>query len=220
MKSLLNTFDFHVAPVLNPDGYEFTRSNNRMWRKTRSNYGGALCRGADPNRNFGFHWNTGGSSSLCTSDTYMGVSAFSEPETKAISDYYKSIADRTEAYISLHSYSQLVLIPYGTNVNNSPRVPDHDNHMRVGRLVEAAIARRYGTQFETGNIVEILYVASGASVDYAKGEHDTTLAYTFELRDTGRYGFLLPPEQIIPSSLEFIDGLLVLANDLKAQLKL
>jgi len=120
----------------------------------------------------------------------------------------------------LHSYSQLLLIPYGTNVNGRPRVPDHDNHMRVGRLIENAIARRYGTQFETGNIVEILYVASGGSIDWIKGIHDTTLAYTFELRDTGRNGFILPPDQIIPSSLELIDGLIVMANDLKTQLKL
>lgn len=66
---------------------------------------------------------------------------------------------------------------------------------RVGKLVEAAIAKRYNTQFETGNIVEILYVASGASVDWMKGVHDTKLAYTFELRDTGRYG--MSPEFIL-----------------------
>jgi len=214
LRGLLNTFDFHVAPVINPDGYAYTRTD-RLWRKTRSNYAGGLCRGADPNRNFGFQWNTGGSSSVCSSDTFMGVAAFSEPETFSTAAYLDTIKDRVSAYISLHSYSQLILIPYG---NNLGRVPDHDNHMRVGGLVERAIAGRYGTQFETGNIVEMLYVASGASVDYMKGTHDTTLAYTFELRDTGRYGFILPPAQIIPSALEFIDGLLVLGNDLKVQL--
>lgn len=31
-------------------------------------------------------------------------------------------------------------------------------------------------------------------------------------------GFLLPPDQIVPSSLEFIDGLVALAGDLKVQL--
>jgi len=219
LKSLLNTFDFHIAPVLNPDGYTYTRTNDRMWRKTRSNYAGALCRGADPNRNFGFMWNTGGASAICSSETYRGVNAFSESEAKAIADYYTTIQGRAAAYLSLHSYSQLVLIPYGTNINGNPRIPDHQNHMRVGNLVKQAIAQKSGTQFTVGNIVEILYVASGASVDWAKGVHDTTLAYTFELRDTGRYGFLLPPDQIVPSALEFIDGLVALANDLKVQLE-
>lgn len=32
-------------------------------------------------------------------------------------------------------------------------------------------------------------------------------------------GFLLPPDQIVPSSLEFIDGLVALAGDLKVQLE-
>jgi len=58
-------------------------------------------------------------------------------------------------------------------------------------------------------------VASGASVDYMKGTHDTDVAYTFEMRDTGRYGFVLPPDQIIPSSLEFIDGLRAIGERLK-----
>lgn len=33
--TLINTIDIWVAPSLNPDGYEFTRSSNRLWRKTR-----------------------------------------------------------------------------------------------------------------------------------------------------------------------------------------
>jgi len=214
-RSLLANFDFEVLPVFNPDGYTYSRNTDRMWRKTRSNFASGTCRGADANRNFGFGWGTGGSSSVCSSDTYMGVSAFSEPETKAVSDYLNTIKDRVEAYISLHSYSQLILIPYGTSLG---RVPDHDNHMRVAGLVEDAIARRFNTQFVSGNIVELLYVASGASVDWMKGVHDTTLSYTFELRDTGRYGFLLPPAQILPSSQEFVDGLIALVNDLDQQI--
>jgi hypothetical protein len=60
-------------------------------------------------------------------------------------------------------------------------------------------------------------VASGASVDYMKGTHDTDLAYTFEMRDTGRYGFVLPPNQIVDSSLEFLDGLIAITDALKKQ---
>ena len=48
--------NFHLLPLANPDGYEFT-NEDRFWRKTRS-YHGSIdgCRGVDPNRNFDFHF--------------------------------------------------------------------------------------------------------------------------------------------------------------------
>jgi hypothetical protein len=207
----LDQFNFYIIPVVNPDGYEYSRTNDRLWRKTRSNLAGGLCLGADPNRNFAFGWNTGGSSNQPCSDTYMGVSASSEPEVAALSALLDELSATTVFYLSLHSYSQLILIPYGTNLG---RVPDHAQHMTVGNAAATAIRRRYNTAFTPGNIVELLYVASGASVDYSKGRHDTDLTYTFEMRDTGRYGFVLPPEQITPSCLEFMDGLNVILQSL------
>jgi hypothetical protein len=97
----------------------------------------------------------GGSSNQPCSDTYMGVSAFSEPETEAASKLLDSIT-RSEGiafYLSLHSYSQLILIPYGTNLG---RVPDHQQHMTIGNAAATAIRRRFGTEFTPGNIVELL----------------------------------------------------------------
>ena len=58
-------------------------------------------------------------------------------------------------------------------------------------------------------------VASGGSMDWVKGTYNTNLTLTFEMRDTGRYGFLLPPEQIVPSSLEFLDGFQVIVDALR-----
>lgn len=83
-----------------------------MWRKTRVPYG-KNCFGADPNRNWGFHFADGGSSNDPCSDTYHGPAAFSEPSTKSLSQYISTISGDLVAYIGLHSYSQLLLIPYG-----------------------------------------------------------------------------------------------------------
>lgn len=84
-----------------------------MWRKTRTPYG--LCFGADPNRNWGYRWNTGGSSSLTCSDVYHGPRPFSEPSTLALAEYISGVAENDDlvAYISFHSFSQMFLIPYG-----------------------------------------------------------------------------------------------------------
>jgi len=207
----LDNFNFVIAPMLNPDGYEYSRSSDRMWRKTRSVAPGSTCRGADPNRNFAFDWNTGGSSNMPCSDTFMGVSALSEPEVSSTATFVSTLGDDLVFYLSLHSYSQLILISYGTNRG---RIPDHQRHMTVGTAARNAIRARYGTDFTPGNIVELLYVASGGSGDHVKGIMNPDLAYTFEMRDTGRYGFILPPAQIVPSCLEFMDGFNVILTDL------
>lgn len=70
--------------------------------------------GIDLNRNYDAKWFLGdkmhGASKWCGSETYQGSSAFSEPETKAHSDYMMSI--NPQAYLTIHSYSQAVLFPY------------------------------------------------------------------------------------------------------------
>ena len=37
--SLLDRFNVYILPVVNPDGYEYSRNHDRMWRKTRSRTG-------------------------------------------------------------------------------------------------------------------------------------------------------------------------------------
>lgn len=51
-------------------------------------------------------------------------------------------------------------------------------------------------------------------MDWVKDKLNTNLTITYELRDKGQYGHLLPPEQIYPSALEFMDGLKVLISEL------
>ena len=85
---MLDGLDWYFLPVFNPDGYQFTHEHTRLWRKTRSYHNSLLgCHGTDANRNFGHHWNTGGSSADKCFDTYHGPSAFSEPETAAVRDF-------------------------------------------------------------------------------------------------------------------------------------
>lgn len=84
-------------------------------------------------------------------------------------------------------------------------------------------------------------LASGNSIDWAYDKLNVPLAYTFEFRDQGicytfkfehlrfiryqtlyriitlgRHGFLLPADQIIPNSLEVIDGLFAMVKEAKA----
>lgn len=82
-----------------------------MWRKTRVPYG--TCYGADPNRNWNYYWLSGGASINPCSETYAGPSPFSEPEVRSLSEFIATVANRLVGYISFHSYSQLLMLPFG-----------------------------------------------------------------------------------------------------------
>ena len=110
----LDKVNFYVLPIVNPDGYEYSHSSDRMWRKTRADYRSVSgCKGVDPNRNFGFQWGGAGTSNNKCSEIYRGPSAFSEPETASLRDFIMNSKADFKAYITIHSYSQLWLTPWG-----------------------------------------------------------------------------------------------------------
>ena len=49
---LLTDNEILLAPVINPDGYEYTFKEDRLWRKTRTNTSDPNCFGIDANRNW------------------------------------------------------------------------------------------------------------------------------------------------------------------------
>lgn len=51
-----NKVSIYVIPMVNPDGYEYSHTVDRLWRKTRSRIDGTECVGTDANRNFNSHW--------------------------------------------------------------------------------------------------------------------------------------------------------------------
>ncbi|KFM73828.1 Carboxypeptidase A2, partial [Stegodyphus mimosarum] len=213
VKDLVDHFDWYILPVVNPDGYEFSHNVNRMWRKSRRG-GFIFCRGVDLNRNFGFHWKEGGSSSSPCSETYAGSRAFSEPETKAISDFLSQRKENFIAYLAVHSYSQLWLTPWGWT---SDLPDDYDQMVVVAQEATQALSEVHGTKYRIGSSTNILYVATGGADDWAYGSAGIKYSYTLELRDTGRYGFLLPSEQIIPTGEETFAGIKAMAKAIKRE---
>lgn len=117
--SLLETFDFYILPLINPDGYRHTCNYNRFWRKSRRSFSFITdligCRGIDLNRNWDFHWKEfGGAGFSPCSFIYAGSTPFSEPETKAIKDFINLNPEiNWKFYMSLHSFGQKWMTPYG-----------------------------------------------------------------------------------------------------------
>jgi carboxypeptidase T len=189
-----------VAPMVNPDGHAFTsaRPENRLWRKNRRpNPDGTI--GVDPNRNYGYMWGTldvSTSSHVPADETYVGPRAFSEPEVRAVRDLVAR--ELIGGVLTYHSYSQLVLYPWG--YTSEPIEDDADLLGMRGLAEDMARAIRdvhgetYTPQPSSG-----LYPTAGDTADWTYGEYDAP-SLTVELRPASALdgGFVLPAEQIQP----------------------
>src|SRR3989338_6398399 len=86
-RNLVDFFEFIFVPVLNPDGYEYSRTTSDLyWRKNRRRLDEADSRyfGVDLNRNFPYQFGLdSGSSGSYYDETYRGVTPSSEIETQA-----------------------------------------------------------------------------------------------------------------------------------------
>jgi len=205
----LDKINWYFLPSANPDGYTYCFTDDRLWRKTRSDTGSAAgCKGVDPNRNWGFHWAENGVSFDKCSEVYCGEEAFSEIEMQNIRDFVLTLDPVPVVGWAFHSYSQLWLWPYGYGYDAYP-----ENYKEIEQLaIDAsdALYEVHGTVFDPINSAD-LYPAAGASDDWYKSI-GMRFVFTTELRDTGRYGFVLPKDQIIPSGEEMWAGFSTVVN--------
>ena len=165
--------DWYIMPVSNPDGYEYSHTTDRFWRKTRSSHvsqdlessrtltnflWGETCRGVDMNRNWDFHWGEVGASDDPCHETYAGPRPFSEPETRAISDFIMNRKSKIKLYLTMHAYSQMWLLPWRYT---KKKAGDYDDLMNMGRKAVDALNRVSGTLYQLGPAPSLLYPTSG-----------------------------------------------------------
>ncbi|XP_063698040.1 zinc carboxypeptidase-like [Culicoides brevitarsis] len=210
VRDIAENIDWYIVPVVNPDGFQYSHTSDRMWRKNRKP-SSSFCHGADINRNFGFKWMAMGASGNPCHEAYAGSSEFSEPETVALAAFYSSIAENITAYIDFHSFGQFLMYPYGTS--GAGDISNRKEHIKVGKAMQNKIAERYGTKYVFGNLAETLYEASGCAIDWVKGVYDTPFVFVIEMRDTGTYGFMLPADQIVPNAEEILDSLVTMVQE-------
>ena len=209
VKWLLDYNRVHLVLSTNPDGRLQDEANlNWEWRKnTNNNYctggTGQNGRGADLNRNYPYMWV--GSSYQCD-QTYSGPSAGSEPETVAITNYVASVfpdqkgpspsdpvneLTATGMFIDLHSYSRLVLWPWGYTYDSAP----NDASLRV-MSYKFAYYNGHDPQKSTE-----LYPTNGSTDDWAYGELGVP-GFCFEVGDTFHQSCSAFNNDISPNNIE------------------
>ncbi len=161
-----------VLPMLNVDGNNLVWTRSNMWRKNaRGGYG------VDINRNYPYKWGAcNGSSGWQSSQTYRGPSAASEPETNVLMNLVRRI--QPVFNISYHSYSELVLYPYGCE---GERVEQRNIVEGIGRTLASKLVKDSGRgTYRPGTPWEILYGVDGGDVDWMYNEQGV-IPYVIEL---------------------------------------
>jgi hypothetical protein len=156
-----------VIPMLNVDGNDKVWTDDKFWRKNaRGCPATGACRsgtGVDINRNYPYKWGAcNGASSNAQAEDYRGPSAGSEPETQAMI----RLVDQTRPVfdISYHSYSEVVLYPYGcSGVHAEARAMFED----IGGKLAAALPSDDGVHtYKPGTPWELLYGVDGDDIDW------------------------------------------------------
>jgi len=224
--ALLGSRDVWVIPVENPDGYQYTFTTDRFWRKNRRLNGDGTY-GVDPNRNYPAFWGVDdlGSSPTPNTEIYRGTAPASEPETQAIIAFHA--AHPPVLSVSYHSYSGLVLYPWGYRSGELP--PDLPLYRA---LAGTDFAPAVGDNLPGSTLTYYhpgpgwqLYPTNGEYTDWAYRAHGT-IAFTTELTsgccaDGLYYGFAFPDdsvlvEQVFRDNLPFALALIAAAGDLRA----
>jgi carboxypeptidase T len=217
VRDWLQRGEIWVAPMVNPDGHEFSRTRDRLWRKNRrQNADGSI--GVDPNRNYGYMWGTRNddiSSQVPSDDTYVGPRAFSEPETRAVRNLVAR--ELFSGVLTYHSYSQLILYPWGYTEQAVPDASDRATMTKLAERMQQLMRNVHGSTYRPLQSSQLYGIpVVGDTTYWTYGEYAIP-SFTIELRPDSPQagGFILPPEQIqptfeenLPAALEFIDHIL------------
>ncbi|WP_434439034.1 M14 family zinc carboxypeptidase [Lentzea sp. E54] len=201
LTAMLADLEVWVVPIANPDGVEIVESGGDTPVLQRKNANGTCTsgrRGVDLNRNAGSHWGEAGSSTDECSETYRGPRADSEVEVQALESLWRKLyrdtrppgdtaaatTDTTGAVISMHSYGDYVLFPWGWSTQKT------GNDAALRRMAQDMAAL---SGFTSGQPGEVLYNASGATDDWVYDDLGVP-SFVWEIgASTGECGGFLPP---------------------------
>ncbi|KAK6501863.1 hypothetical protein TWF481_009682 [Arthrobotrys musiformis] len=218
VRSILDKYDFFIIPVVNPDGFVYSKTTNRLWRKNRQPHPTHSCIGIDINRNWGHKWEVitpaSWSSSNPCDEVFRGVAPDMAPEVLAVTKHAKSLAANKgiKLYIDWHSFSQKILLAYGYTCDK--QVPGYERSMSLAKGVAAAIEGAHQKKFTPGSSCRNLYQFSGGSTDWMQDVVSAEISWCIELRPTGWAGFLLPASQIRASGEEQWEGMMYLLSNM------
>ncbi|KAJ7355144.1 corticosteroid- binding protein [Desmophyllum pertusum] len=149
-------------------------------------------------------------------ECYPGDRPLSEEESSNVATYLEGRSSELRAFLDIHSYSQLMLSPWGwTN-----EVPQEYRQMKaLMKAATDAIHDTTGKVYAFGRGYSTIYPTYGDTIDYTYGNLGVIHSYCLELRpgENEPNGFLLPSCEIITTGREIMAALKaitpILANE-------
>ena len=197
VRQLIDNCQIWIVPVVNPDGYEYSRTTDRMWRKNRRDNGDGTF-GVDLNRNYDSMWGTFDAPEKTSAITYRGPSAFSEPESQAVRDLVRTYDFRI--LMSYHSFWQMIYYPWAYTLEPCPDEPIYRE--MTSRFIEM-IFYTSGATYTNWFDMSDTYLLSGDTGDWSYGELGI-YSFGIELPPVtySQGGFRLPESQIMLTCVE------------------
>jgi hypothetical protein len=199
---IVDTRELWLFPVMNPDGFVYSETDQRSWRKNRRDNGDGSF-GVDPNRNYGYEWgySDGGSSPDPSNDLYRGPYPFSEPCTQIVRDLAYAVG--FEGAISFHTYTEVMGWPPAYISRHAPHYP-----------IFAELGQRMAAHngYDYGDVADgILYEVNGGFDDFMY-YNTSTISFTYEMNSLAQGGFYPDASLIEPTCTMNYEAALELAK--------
>ncbi|KPJ17079.1 Zinc carboxypeptidase A 1 [Papilio machaon] len=179
-------FEWHIFPIVNPDGHQFSQDSVRLWMKNRRPTSGSAI-GVDLAKNWNSQWAVSGGSFNPSDSNYVGLGPFSEPETRYVSRYIDTIGTNLAGLLSFRAFGQRLLIPF---------------------------AHTTDPMYNYRDMLLIPDGSTGTIADWVKHRFNPPVVATYQLRDRSQ-GYTLPVNQVLPSCEETYDSVMAMLREAK-----
>ncbi|XP_052756465.1 zinc carboxypeptidase-like [Galleria mellonella] len=200
-------FEWHIIPIINPDGFHYSQNFDRLWVKNRRR-DSLVPDGVDLTKNWNAHWGTHGGSFINSHDNYIGPGPFSEIETRLVSGYIANLAHNTRitGLLSFRTFGQNLLIPFA---HTTEHLNNYQQMITIGRRSLGSLSVRYNTQYLAGTPMEFNNAFTGTIGDWVKENFDPPIVATYTLRNT----HTLPANLVKPACEETYDSVIAILRE-------
>ncbi|XP_059048594.1 zinc carboxypeptidase-like [Achroia grisella] len=192
-------FEWHIIPVINPDGFDYSQTVDRLWLKNRRR-DNMVPDGVDLTKNWNSNWGSYGGSFDATHENYIGIGPFSEIETRLVSNYILNLAQNMSGLLSFRTFGQRLLLPFGDNYNQM---------IVIGRRSLGSLSVRYNTQYLAGLSTDFANSFTGNIGGWVKDNFKAPIVATYALRNT----HVLQANLITPACEETYDSVMAILRE-------